>query len=351
VHVVVPAGWADPARPSGGNRYDQRVCAGLPDHGWTPVVHEVDGSWPRPSQTDLLALATVLADIPRHAPVLVDGLVGSAASDVLVPEADRLRLVALVHLPLGDAAADPVAADAEVTEHEVLEAAAAVVTTSRWTRRRLLDHYGLWPGKVHVAEPGVDEAAAAVAHPGGGQLACLSALLAHKGHDTLLRALGQVSDLDWHLTCAGSLDRDPAVASSVRELVTTLGLEGRVTLTGALPESRLADVYAQTDLVVVPSRAESYGLVLTEALARGIPVLASDVGGIPEALGRAPDDTRPGVLLPVDDVDAWAHALRVWLTDPEQRAAQRRSALGRRESLRPWSATAQRLATVLEGVT
>ena len=106
VHVVVPAGIDDPARPSGGNAYDRRVCRGLAAAGWTVHVHEVPGSWPRPDAPSYAALADALSRIPDRAPVLVDGLVASPAPDVLVPEARRLRLVALVHMPLGEGTAD-----------------------------------------------------------------------------------------------------------------------------------------------------------------------------------------------------------------------------------------------------
>src|SRR5207253_1632095 len=86
-----------------------------------------------------------LARIPDGSIVVLDGLVASPAPEVLVPEAHRLRQVVLVHMPFEDE-----------RERAVLEAAAAVVTTSDWTRRRLEDRYGL--ADVHVAEPGVDRA-------------------------------------------------------------------------------------------------------------------------------------------------------------------------------------------------
>ncbi|HEX6917807.1 MAG TPA: glycosyltransferase, partial [Phycicoccus sp.] len=87
-----------------------------------------------------------------------------------------------------------------------------------------------------------------------------------------------------------------------------------------------------------------------EALARGIPVIAPAVGGLPESLGRAPDRRRPGTLVPPGDVDALAGALREWLTDETTRARLRRAARRRRTHLAGWSATAASLAHVLEEV-
>src|SRR5439155_24997467 len=148
---VAPEGIDDPARPTGGNAYDRRVCEGLAEAGWSVRVHAVPGSWPRPGAASHAALAGVVEQIPDGAVVLLDGLVASTAPEVLVPQASRLRLVALVHMPLGQDTAD-----AAVREREglVLSTARAVVTTSEWARRTLLELYDLAPNRVQVAEPG-----------------------------------------------------------------------------------------------------------------------------------------------------------------------------------------------------
>ena len=101
VHVVVPDGIDDPARPSGGNTYDRRVCNGLRSLGWSVHEHAVPGCWPRPDAASFAALAGALERIPEGAVVLLDGLVASTAPEVLVPQASRLRVIVLVHMPLG----------------------------------------------------------------------------------------------------------------------------------------------------------------------------------------------------------------------------------------------------------
>ena len=72
---------------------------------------------------------------------------------------------------------------------------------------------------------------------------------------------------------------------------------------------------------MLASRAETYGMVVTEALARGLPVLATEVGGVTEALGHGEDGTRPGLLVPPGDPAALGAALRAWLEDAELRDA------------------------------
>jgi glycosyltransferase involved in cell wall biosynthesis len=342
VHVVVPDSVEDPARPSGGNTYDRHVCRGLASLGWSVDAHMVPGAWPEPNQPGFEALADVLQRIGDDSVVLVDGLVGSAAPEVLVPEARRLREVILVHMPLGHDSDDKTG-NARTHEAAVLTAAAAVVTTSQWTRSRLLELYPLAPDRVHVAEPGTEAADLATGTADGGTLLCVAAVTFNKGHDVLLDALEALQDLSWRCVCVGSLDRDPAFAARIRHR----SLNGHVEFTGPRTGTDLDRSYAAADLLVLPSRAETYGMVLTEGLARGVPVVAADVGGVAEAVGYGANGVRPALLIPPADPAALAAALRAWLRDPELRGRLRRAARERRETLAGWASTASALENVL----
>jgi glycosyltransferase involved in cell wall biosynthesis len=108
--------------------------------------------------------------------------------------------------------------------------------------------------------------------------------------------------------------------------------------------------YAEADLLVLPSWGETYPLVVGEALAHGVPVLATAVGGVPEALGHARDGRRPGILVPPGDAPALADALRRWLEDPALRSQLRRSARSRRATLQRWGSTARVFDAVLTRV-
>jgi glycosyltransferase involved in cell wall biosynthesis len=341
VHFVVPEGIDDPARPSGGNTYDRRVCDGLAALGWAVREHAV---------RDAAALARAVRKIPNDAVVLLDGLIASTAPEALVPHARRLKQVVLVHMPLGHRPADDEAGAVRAREREVLTAAAAVVTTSAWTRRRLGELYALPADRVHVTEPGVDAARLAPGSAAGESLVCVAALTPDKGHDLLLDGLAMAADLSWRCECAGSLDRDPAFADGIRRRARDSGLGDRVRFPGALSGPELDLAYADADLLVLASHAETYGMVVTEALSRGLPVVATEVGGVPEALGHGEDGTRPGLLVPPGDPAALGAALRTWLQDAELRDRLRRAARERRAKLRPWAATASAVADVLTGV-
>ena len=342
VHLVVPEGIDDPLRPSGGNSYDRRVRQGLAADGWAVHTHAVPGPWPRPDQAAHQRLNAALGIPPDGALTLVDGLVASTVADLLVPAARRLRLVILMHMPIGRRADGSY--DGECA---VLSAAAAIITTSRWARGWLLAAYPLDPARVHAAPPGVDAAEPATGNGGGGNLLCVASVTPGKGHDVLVAALERVGDLPWQCACVGSVARAPSFVADLRRVIEVAGLAERVLFTGALTGRSLERSYAAADALVLPSRGETYGMVVTEALARALPVLATDVGGIPEALGVASDGRRPGLLVPSDDVFALVGALRRWLCDAQLRADLRAAALDRRNSLTSWSDTADRVAQVL----
>ncbi|TCC00676.1 glycosyltransferase [Micromonospora zingiberis] len=336
MHVVLPGDIDDPAAPSGGNGYDRRICTGLTAAGWAVREHAVPGAWPEPSPAERARLAEVLTGLPDGALVLVDGLIASVVPDALAAHARRLRLVPLVHLPLADD-----------TEARALASATTIVATSTWTRDELLRRYALPPSRVHVAAPGVDPALAVPGSPGGTALLCVAAVAAHKGHDVLVEALAAVADRRWTLTCVGPLHREPEFVDRLRERITANRLGDRIRLAGPLVGDRLAAEFVAADLLVHPSRGETYGMVVTEALARGLPVLATAVGGLPDALGHAAPGQRPGMLVPPEDPGALADALRHWLDDAPLRQRLRRAAHQRRATLDDWTSTTTRITTAL----
>ncbi|GAB7004362.1 glycosyltransferase family 4 protein [Nocardioides sp. AN3] len=325
LHLVLPDGVDDPDRPSGGNVYDRRVADGLAAHGWRVIEHAVPGPWPEPDADALTRLAGVLGALGDDELVLVDGLIGSASPTAMVPAGERLRLAMLVHLPLGVASLV-----ARSAEREALLACRTVVATSAWTQAWLGRHYGL--EDVRTAPPGVDPAPLAAGSGTGAALLCVGRACVAKGYDVLTAALETLTDLAWTCEWAGPVD-DVA--------------PGPITLLGPLSATELAGRYAAADLVVLPSRRETYGMVLTEALARGVPVLASDVGGVREAVGVTPDGRVPALLVPPADPDALAASLRRWLTDPRLRADLRSAARARRARLSGWDDTAARVSEAL----
>lgn len=344
IPFVVPGGVGGDAAPSGGDRYDRRVAEELAASGRPVRMLPVPGSWPRPGEPARTALGRSLAALPDRSVVLLDGLVACGVPDIVVPEAGRLRVAVLVHLPLAD---EPGQEDLNAGERKVLEAAAAVIATSPWAKDHLIAHHGLDPSRVHAVPPGTDPAPLASGTDGATRLLCVASVTPRKGHDVLVEALATLAHLPWHCECAGPLDRDPGHVTRLRRLIGRHRLGDRVELAGPLTGKRLDDAYAAADALVLASRAETFGMVVTEALARGVPVIATSADGVPDALGWDPTGAVPGLLVPPGDPTALATALRRWLVDPDLRGRLRAAARLRRTMLPGWDDTARRMATVL----
>ncbi|WP_243074441.1 glycosyltransferase family 4 protein [Microbacterium sp. SS28] len=331
VAFVVPEGIGDPQRVSGGNVYDARVSDGLAQIGWDM----------RTMTTEPNAAAAPLSQLADGALVLIDGLVAARSAAAVEAESWRLRIVVLAHMV---ASAFPDADPRDVAgERQALAAARRVVATSAWTKAELVERGLVEPDRIVVAPPGTDAAAPALGSARGTALLCLGVVAPHKGQDVLVEALADLdADVDWTCTIAGSLETIPAFAHRVADDAAALG--ERVRMPGVLAGTALDDAYRDADLLVAPSRVEAYGMAVTGALGRGIPVVASDVGGIPEAVAPG----HAALLVPPGDARALADALERWMADPRLRERLTAAARSGRERRPLWSDTAARVAAALE---
>lgn len=332
---------------TGGSIYDRRMVESLRRRGWDIRVVELEAGFPQPAAAAVADAAAGLAALPDGTLAVMDGLALSALPDLIAREAARLRIVALVHLPL---AAD-VTFDADtrarlaVAEGRALTSSALVVVTGA-TTVGLLEQYALRRDRVVVVEPGTDPAPVARGSGGPGvHLLCVATINAGKGHDVLLSALASVRNLDWHLTCAGSRGRDHAAAGRVRELAGQLSLDDRVTFAGELDATELASCYDTADVFVLATRRETYGMAVAEALARGLPIVSTTTGAIPELVGHT-----AGLLAPPGDIHALSTALSRIIGDADLRAGLAAGARQVRDRLQGWELAAGRMDAALRSL-
>ncbi|MFB1031266.1 MAG: glycosyltransferase family 4 protein, partial [Thauera sp.] len=298
---IVPG---DPTQRTGGYLYDARIVEELRRRGWSVDVHGLPGRFPDADPTARAPLPATHPARPAPGRVVIDGLALGGLPEVAIEHAGRLALVALVHHPLADERGlDPVLRRCLLaSERAALAAVRLAITTSAFTARRLLD-FGLRAERSRWVEPGVAPLALAAAEGEPPQLLCVASLSPRKGQDVLVRALARVRALPWRCTLVGSTRRDPAYAGEVAELVRGLGLHDRIQLAGECEDAALQEAYAAADLFVLPSHYEGYGMVVVEAIAAGLPVLATTGGALP---GTLPRDA--GLAVPPGDVDALAGA-------------------------------------------
>jgi glycosyltransferase involved in cell wall biosynthesis len=329
---------------SGGYEYDRRMVAGLRAIGWTVAVLEIHSTFPNPSAAERREAATALASIPDGTVVVADGLAFGAIPAEVERDAGRLRFVPIVHMPLAhDSSLDPAAArDIEARERRALSAATIVVTTGSSSARVMLE-YGVAGNRVVLVEPGTGRAllAAGSWDPSVVHMVCVAAVTPGKGHDVLLRALATLPHRGWRLSCVGSLDRAPAFVNELRAMLKANKLEDLVTLAGEGDELAVSAAYDAADLFVLATRHETFGMAVAEALARGLPIVATATGAIPDLVG-----SDAGIIVPPGDESALAGALASAM-DPRTREELAQGARRARERLVPWDATVARMAAVL----
>jgi glycosyltransferase involved in cell wall biosynthesis len=351
IDLLVPG---DPNTATGGYIYDRQILAGLADLGWRTAVHSLDDSFPRPTPAALRGARKVLADLPSDRVVVVDGLALAGLERVLESEAKRLAVVALVHHPLAlETGIDAASAKLlESAERNALALVSRVIVTSQWTARALAA-YDVPIGRIRIVEPGVDRRAPALS-PGAADgragdslsLLCVATLTPRKGHAVLFEALSDLRDRRWHLTCAGNITRDERTVAALERQLDRLALRARVSLLGDLGADALEREYARADLFVLASHLEGYGMALAEAVARGIPVVSTTAGAIPETV---PADA--GVLVPPGDSRALAKALATLMDDAAARARLAANARAARATLPTWRGAARKFAAAVSGVT
>jgi glycosyltransferase involved in cell wall biosynthesis len=164
-----------------------------------------------------------------------------------------------------------------------------------------------------------------------------------KGYDVLVAALDQIRELRWCLVIAGDCTRSMATASELQAEIARLGLGNRIDMRGALSPEQVAALYSSSDIFVLASRFEGYGMAFTEALAHGLPVVGTRVGAAVENVPQA-----AGVLVPVDNADALASALRHLIENPQER--ERLAAGARAVTFPSWREQAERFARVLQSL-
>lgn len=332
--------------PTGGYAYDRRVMASLPDYGVQADLVALPGSFPFPTAADLADTKRLLASAPASNTLLIDGLALGAIPADLIASLNR-PVIALVHHPLCLEAgiSEAQATHLKATETAALALARHVIVTSFATKRILVADFGVPSTKITVAEPGTDPAMRASGTGTPMQLLAVGAVSKRKGYEILVEALKPLSPLDWRCTIAGATDRDPSAVASLESAIAAAGFHDRIRLAGTVVPATLNKYFDTADLFVMSSLFEGYGMVLAEAMARGLPIVCTT--------GGAASDTVPdGAALKVapGNADALTAAIEKALSDKRLRRRMADASWEMGRTLPPWTETTRRVAAVIMGL-
>lgn len=332
--------------PTGGYAYDRRVIELLPAFGVSIGHITLSADFPNPSSADLEDAVALIAETSEDATILFDGLAYGALPEDYLDLSGR-RIIAVVHHPLYLETGLPHARKVELKASETAALARAdhIVVTSWATARILKDELSVDRDKITVAEPGTDPAQRATGTGAPLHILAVGAVSPRKNYETLIEALSPLKDLDWKLTIAGALDRHPAAVDALRDRITQEGLTDRVTLAGKVVPATLDRFYESTDLFVSASLFEGYGMVIAEAMARGLPIVTTTGSVVGET-------TRKSAALHVTpgSTSDMTHALRRALSDKRMRDKLADSSWEIGRTLPTWNETARRIAAVILGL-
>lgn len=340
---------------TGGYLFDRHVVDGLRAIGRPVAVIELPGEFPGTDETARAAAASALAGLPSGHTVVIDGLALPAFTECLDDHVGRLSIVAFVHHPLSleTGLSAQTARAYALIERRLWPLMRGLLCPSAHTAAAVIAS-GVSADRVRVTPPGtrVPLPAGAVTErprPGAAQtlqLLAVGTVTQRKGHLQLTEALSRLAELDWHLTCIGSLTRDPTCARRLRDAISANGLQKRVTLAGEVSVRQLDAAYRQADVFVLASHHEGYGMVYAEALACHLPIVATTAGAIPDTVAAdAAELVAPG------DVAALSDALRRVLTDAAHRHRLAKGAARAAQDLADWPTAVHRWAQALDGLT
>ncbi|HVA13223.1 MAG TPA: glycosyltransferase family 4 protein [Stellaceae bacterium] len=293
---------------TGGYLFARHVVDGLRDGGDEVAIIELAGEFPGADAVARAAATAALASLPDGAAAVIDGLALLGFADCLAAEAQRLKLIGFIHHPLADESglAPTEASRLRAAEHRLLPLLRGAICPSRTTAAALL-RYGLATERIAIVPPGTVKPAAIMRRDAPAQplrLLAVATITPRKGHRVLIEALAQLDRGEWQLDCIGSTTRDPVCVAALHRTITAHGLDANVRLVGEMPPAQLVPAYDDADLFVLASFHEGYGMAFAEALAHGLPIVATCAGAIPDTVPES-----AGLLVPPGDIAALTAAL------------------------------------------
>jgi len=309
---------------SGGYAYDRRIIEGLEHHGWQIQLISLGDGYPFIDLTQREYARSRLLNLVQGVPMVIDGLALGVLPDLAPVIANRHPLIALIHHPL---AFEFGLSDSEIkylkqSETQALKHVLGVIANSPATARDLNQYYGIHSEIVHVVLPGTDRTRRLeprvqrdIDDFNPVNLLSVGSIIPRKGFHDLIPALVPLIDLPWTLSIAGETSSNVKAYELLTSNIKDFHLEGRINVLGVVTNEELEHLYAKADIFVLASLFEGYGMVYAEAIAHGLPIIATSGGAIPDTVPE-----KAGLLVAPGDIPALTNALKTLILDQPYRA-------------------------------
>ena len=170
----------------------------------------------------------------------------------------------------------------------------------------------------------------------------VGAVIPRKGFHILVEALQPLKSLSWTLTIAGDVTRDPPAYVLLQEVIRRCSLEDRIHVLGAVSSPELQNLYAKSDVFVLASFYEGYGMVFAEAMANGLPIVSTTGGAIADTVPK-----QAGVLVEPGQVDALSDAIKLLIENDDYRSLLAQGARSAAQQQPTWEESVQKFDQLL----
>ncbi|MGE7371108.1 glycosyltransferase family 4 protein [Neorhizobium sp. NPDC001467] len=359
----------DYEQKTGGWIYNRRLTGWVDRHFGNLREMTVPACFPSPEAAVLAQIAAMFDAVEAGAVLVMDHVYACMLLPILSER--PFKLVLIYHHSLSEERGQPqAAADRDSIERSALELAHLVIVTSKDSCDYVTRHHGVAADRVITAQPGNDPVPQSPAHGAGAwQLLSVGAVIPRKRYEFLVEAMATLLPADanrgarrapsapsvtqdagslspeplpgWRLTIVGNTERYPDYVAELRDVIETQGLGRMITLAGELPAAALETLWGRTHLYVASSFYEGYGMAISEAICRGVPVLSTPSGAVAGWAAQAV------TLVDAQDPRAMAAAIAAIIADPALYGAARKKVARQAVALPSWE---ENLARVGEGL-
>ena len=333
---------------TGGYYYLSRILQELPKFGWTGTPLSLGNGFPTPSLEVLANAEKLIRSSLSNIPILADCLAWGTMNQCAQQLSGSHKIIPLVHHPLCLETGLSKAESKNLFNKEklVLSVSQKIVTTSPDTSDCLQELFLVPKSKITIAVPGTDSANLAKGrYDNKIGLISVGSVTPRKGYDRLISSLKLLEHLSWHLDIVGDLTLDSKYANSIIKQIKQLNLNHKITVHGALSKADLDKLYFQSDIFVLATLYEGYGMAFTEAMIRGIPIVTTGEGAVISTVSK-----EAGFVVGTTDLPQFTSTLSTLITNSSLREKYQIGAIKTGKKLPSWNDTAEKIGTVLDSI-